>query len=41
MISKAYEVLTDPKSKENYEKYGNPDGDKSMKVSIAFPNYFL
>ena len=25
-IAKAYEALTDETSKENYEKYGNPDG---------------
>lgn len=25
-ISKAYQALTDPISRENYEKYGHPDG---------------
>lgn len=25
-ISKAYQALTDPISKENFEKYGHPDG---------------
>lgn len=25
-ISKAYQALTDPASRENYEKYGHPDG---------------
>jgi DnaJ-class molecular chaperone len=25
-ISKAYQALTDPVSKENYDKYGHPDG---------------
>lgn len=25
-ISKAYQALTDPVSRENYEKYGHPDG---------------
>jgi preprotein translocase subunit Sec63 len=25
-ISKAYQALTDPISRENFEKYGHPDG---------------
>ena len=25
-ISKAYQALTDPVSRENFEKYGHPDG---------------
>merc|ERR1719421_802312 len=25
-VAKAYEVLTDDATRENYEKYGNPDG---------------
>jgi preprotein translocase subunit Sec63 len=27
-ISKAYQALTDPISRENYEKYGHPDGGR-------------
>lgn len=27
-ISKAYQALTDPVSRENFEKYGHPDGRK-------------
>jgi preprotein translocase subunit Sec63 len=31
--------MTDPKAKENFLKYGNPDGKGSMAVSIALPNF--
>jgi DnaJ-class molecular chaperone len=34
-ISKAYQALTDPVSRENYEKYGHPDGRQVMlKLSV-------
>ena len=29
IITKAYECLTDPKTRAIYEKYGNPDGPGS------------
>lgn len=29
-ISKAYQALTDPVSRENFEKYGHPDGRQVM-----------
>lgn len=29
-ISKAYQALTDPISRENFEKYGHPDGRQVM-----------
>jgi translocation protein SEC63 len=41
MVSKAYEALTDETAKENYEKYGNPDGKQSMEVSIGLPDFLL
>jgi translocation protein SEC63 len=41
MIAKAYEALTDPTAKENYEKYGNPDGKQSLEVSIGLPSWLL
>jgi translocation protein SEC63 len=41
MVSKAYEALTDETAKENWEKYGNPDGKQSMEVSIGLPEFFL
>jgi translocation protein SEC63 len=40
-IAKAYEALTDEVSKENYEKYGNPDGKQSLEVSIGLPKIIL
>eukprot|EP00339_Tiarina_fusa_P022160 CAMPEP_0117014594 /NCGR_PEP_ID=MMETSP0472-20121206/11809_1 /TAXON_ID=693140 ORGANISM="Tiarina fusus, Strain LIS" /NCGR_SAMPLE_ID=MMETSP0472 /ASSEMBLY_ACC=CAM_ASM_000603 /LENGTH=637 /DNA_ID=CAMNT_0004718189 /DNA_START=138 /DNA_END=2051 /DNA_ORIENTATION=- len=41
MISKAYESLTDEQARENYEKYGNPDGKQSLEVSIGLPDFLL
>lgn len=39
-ISKAYQALTDPVSRQNYEKYGHPDGRQGFRMGIALP-YFL
>ncbi|KAL3944725.1 MAG: hypothetical protein SGBAC_001196 [Bacillariaceae sp.] len=41
MVSKAYEALTDSESRENWEKFGNPDGKQSLEVSIGLPNFLL
>lgn len=41
MVAKAYESLTDEASKENFEKYGNPDGKQSLEVSIGLPSFLL
>jgi translocation protein SEC63 len=41
MVAKAYEALTDPTAKENFEKYGNPDGKQSLQVSIGLPSWLL
>lgn len=41
MVSKAYEALTDETAKENWEKYGNPDGKQSLEVSIGLPSFLL
>lgn len=41
MVSKAYESLTNEESRENWEKYGNPDGKQSLEVSIGLPNFLL
>lgn len=38
MVAKAYETLTDPKAKENLEKFGNPDGYKGASVTIGLPS---
>uniref|UniRef100_A0A0D9ZIQ6 J domain-containing protein n=1 Tax=Oryza glumipatula TaxID=40148 RepID=A0A0D9ZIQ6_9ORYZ len=40
-ISKAYQALTDPVSRENYEKYGHPDGRQGMQMGIALPKFLL
>lgn len=41
MVAKAYESLTDPVAKDNWEKYGNPDGKQSLAVSIGLPEFLL
>lgn len=41
LITKAYQALTDESSKENYEKYGNPDGPGMMKVGIGLPKILI
>ena len=40
-VTKAYEALTDPNSKKNWETYGNPDGKQSLEVSIGLPSIVL
>lgn len=41
MLSKAYQALTDEVAKENYEKYGNPDGPGAMSFGIALPSWIV
>eukprot|EP01041_Mallomonas_annulata_P005476 gene5476-11016_t len=40
-VAKAYESLTDETARENYEKYGNPDGKQALEVSIGLPRIIL
>ncbi|CAN1158604.1 DnaJ protein ERDJ2A [Linum perenne] len=40
-ITKAYQALTDPISRENYEKYGHPDGRQGFQMGIALPKFLL
>ncbi|XP_057959938.1 dnaJ protein ERDJ2-like [Malania oleifera] len=40
-ISKAYQALTDPISRENFEKYGHPDGRQGLQMGIALPQFLL
>ncbi|CAH8378955.1 unnamed protein product [Eruca vesicaria subsp. sativa] len=40
-ISKAYQALTDPASRENFEKYGHPDGRQGFQMGIALPKFLL
>ncbi|XP_053991225.1 uncharacterized protein LOC128883169 [Hylaeus volcanicus] len=41
LITKAYESLTDQVAKENYKKYGNPDGPSAMKIGIGLPKFLI
>ncbi|GMM56918.1 protein-transporting protein [Maudiozyma humilis] len=40
-ISKAYEALTDEAVKENYLKYGHPDGPQTTSHGIALPSLLI
>uniref|UniRef100_A0A7N0ZV49 J domain-containing protein n=1 Tax=Kalanchoe fedtschenkoi TaxID=63787 RepID=A0A7N0ZV49_KALFE len=40
-ISKAYQALTDPVSRDNYEKYGHPDGRQGFQIGLALPQFLL
>ena len=40
-VAKAYEALTNEAARENYEKYGNPDGKQALEVSIGLPSILL
>eukprot|EP01083_Nonionella_stella_P134627 409557_1 len=39
LITKAYQTLTDEATRENYEKYGNPDGYQGTSVTIGLPSF--
>lgn len=41
LITKAYDALTNENAKRNYERYGNPDGPGSMKISVGLPSFIL
>ncbi|CAD7004635.1 translocation protein SEC63 homolog [Ceratitis capitata] len=41
MLRKAYQALTDETAKQNYEKYGNPDGPGAMSFGIALPSWIV
>ena len=42
MVAKAYEALVDEIGKENYKKYGHPDGKQSPKqVLIGLPSFLM
>lgn len=40
-LTKAYRILTDDTARENFQKYGNPDGPGSYNVGIALPQILL
>ncbi|TKR92659.1 hypothetical protein L596_007271 [Steinernema carpocapsae] len=41
VIAKAYQALTDDESRENWMKYGNPDGPKATTFGIALPKWIV
>ena len=40
-VTKAYQALTDETARENYKKFGNPDGPGPMKVAIGLPHFLM
>ena len=40
-INKAYRALTNEKAKENFKKYGNPDGPGLFHYGFALPFFLL
>ncbi|PRP74036.1 translocation protein, partial [Planoprotostelium fungivorum] len=40
-IAKAYTTLTDPDTKEKWEKYGNPDGPQGFTMGVALPGWLV
>eukprot|EP00053_Salpingoeca_punica_P015195 m.139141 g.139141 ORF g.139141 m.139141 type:complete len:746 (-) comp16650_c0_seq1:769-3006(-) len=40
-IAKAYDALTDEVTRENWEKYGNPDGPQAATYGIALPTWII
>ena len=40
-INKAYRALTNPIAKENYKKYGNPDGPGFIKIDLGLPKFLF
>ncbi|VVT48565.1 uncharacterized protein SAPINGB_P001841 [Magnusiomyces paraingens] len=40
-ITKAYKTLTDPEVRENYKKYGHPDGPQETFHGIALPKFLV
>lgn len=40
-MAKAYQALTNEESRENWEKYGNPDGPKATTFGIALPKWIV
>jgi translocation protein SEC63 len=40
-IVKANNILTDDLARSNWEKYGNPDGPRMLKIGIGCPEFLL
>ncbi|GBE60644.1 domain containing protein [Babesia ovata] len=41
LVTKAYKTLTNDKFRQNYERYGNPDGPGMMKIGIGLPRFLV
>jgi len=41
MIQKAYNALTDETARENWVKYGHPDGPQAFSLGVALPEWML
>jgi len=41
LIAKAHDTLTDPETREKWEKYGNPDGPQGFSIGIALPSFLV
>ena len=41
LITPAYKTLTDDAARENYEKYGHPDGKQAPKLGVALPQWMF
>ncbi|CAJ0565027.1 unnamed protein product, partial [Mesorhabditis spiculigera] len=40
-VAKAYQALTDDEARQNWEKYGNPDGPTATTFGIALPKWLV
>ena len=40
-ITKAHTALTDETARQNYEKYGHPDGPQALDIGIALPEWIF
>eukprot|EP00123_Amoebidium_parasiticum_P005950 comp17022_c0_seq1/m.15709 comp17022_c0_seq1/g.15709 ORF comp17022_c0_seq1/g.15709 comp17022_c0_seq1/m.15709 type:complete len:702 (-) comp17022_c0_seq1:169-2274(-) len=41
LIVKAHQTLTDPVTRENWEKYGHPDGRRAESYGVALPSWMV
>ncbi|CCH42960.1 putative membrane protein [Wickerhamomyces ciferrii] len=41
LLTKAYKALTEETTRENYEKYGHPDGPQQASHGIALPKFLI
>ena len=41
MVTKAHQTLTDEDARENWKKFGHPDGQQSVSIGVALPEWFF